>query len=48
MPEGFAGGKLLLDHPAEAVARLMLNRPDSRNALDHEMLNAIAEVMPSP
>jgi enoyl-CoA hydratase/carnithine racemase len=47
VPEGFAGGKLLLDHPAEAVARLMLNRPDSRNALDHEMLNAIAEVMPS-
>jgi enoyl-CoA hydratase/carnithine racemase len=47
VPEGFAGGKLLLDHPAEAVARLMLNRPDSRNALDHEMLNAIAEVMPT-
>jgi enoyl-CoA hydratase/carnithine racemase len=47
VPEGFAGGKLLLDHPAEAVARLMLNRPDSRNALDHEMLNAIAELMPT-
>jgi enoyl-CoA hydratase/carnithine racemase len=47
VPEGFAGGKLLLDHPAEAVARLTLNRPDSRNALDHEMLNAIAEVMPT-
>ena len=46
MPE-FAGGKLLLDHPAEAVARLTLNRPDSRNALDHEMLNGIAEAMPS-
>ena len=47
MREKFAGGKLLLDHPAEAVARLTLNRPDSRNALDHEMLNAIAEAMPA-
>ena len=45
MREEFAGGKLLLDHPAEAVARLTLNRPNSRNALDHEMLNAIAEAM---
>jgi enoyl-CoA hydratase/carnithine racemase len=47
VPEEFAGGKLLLDHPAEAVARLMLNRPDSRNALDHEILQAIAEAMPA-
>jgi enoyl-CoA hydratase/carnithine racemase len=47
VPEEFAGGKLLLDHPAEAVARLMLNRLDSRNALDHEILNAIAEAMPT-
>jgi enoyl-CoA hydratase/carnithine racemase len=38
--------KLVLDHPAEAVARLTLNRPDSRNALDHELLDAIAEAMP--
>jgi enoyl-CoA hydratase/carnithine racemase len=47
MTEQLAGGKLLLDYPAEAVARLTLNRPESRNALDHETLNAIAEVMPS-
>jgi enoyl-CoA hydratase/carnithine racemase len=47
MAEEIAGGKLLLDEPAEAVARLTLNRPESRNALDHETLNAIAEVMPS-
>ena len=47
MTEQLAGGKLVLDHPAEAVARLTLNRPESRNALDHETLNAIAEVMPS-
>jgi enoyl-CoA hydratase/carnithine racemase len=47
MTEELAGGKLLLDEPADAVARLTLNRPDSRNALDHETLNAIAETMPT-
>jgi enoyl-CoA hydratase/carnithine racemase len=47
MTEELAGGKLLLDHPAEAVARLTLNRPESRNALDHELLDALAEAMPS-
>jgi enoyl-CoA hydratase/carnithine racemase len=47
MATELAGGKLLLDEPAEAVARLTLNRPDSRNALDHDTLNAIAEAMPS-
>ena len=47
MAEQLAGGKLLLDHPAEAVARLTLNRPDARNALDHETLNGIAEAMPT-
>jgi enoyl-CoA hydratase/carnithine racemase len=38
--------KLLLDEPAEAVARITLNRPDSRNALDHELLDGIAAAMP--
>jgi enoyl-CoA hydratase/carnithine racemase len=47
MTEELAGGKLLLDEPAEAVARLTLNRPDSRNALDHETLNGLAEAMPT-
>jgi enoyl-CoA hydratase/carnithine racemase len=47
MADELAGGKLLLDEPAEAVARLTLNRPEARNALDHETLNALAEVMPS-
>jgi enoyl-CoA hydratase/carnithine racemase len=47
MPDELAGGRLLLDYPAEAVARLTLNRPESRNALDHETLNAVAETMPS-
>ena len=42
MSEELAGGKLLLDEPAEAVARLTLNRPDSRNALDHELLDGLA------
>ena len=46
MAEELAGGKLLLDEPAEAVARLTLHRPDSRNALDHETLNGLAEAMP--
>jgi len=45
--ERLAGGKLLLDHPAEAVARLTLSRPEARNALDHELLDAIAGAMPS-
>jgi enoyl-CoA hydratase/carnithine racemase len=46
MPDQLAGGKLLLDEPAEAVARLTLNRPDSRNALDHELLDGLAAAMP--
>jgi enoyl-CoA hydratase/carnithine racemase len=45
--EELAGGKLLLDYPAEAVARLTLNRPSARNALDHETLDAIAAAMPT-
>ena len=40
-------GKLLLDYPAESVARLTLNRPSARNALDHETLGAIAEALPN-
>ena len=41
-----AGGKLILDHPAPAVARLTISNPERRNALDHDILNAIAETMP--
>jgi enoyl-CoA hydratase/carnithine racemase len=44
--ERLAGGKLLLDRPAEAVARLTISNPERRNALDHEILDAIAEVLP--
>ena len=46
MEEQLASGKLLLDRPAEAVARLTISNPERRNALDHEILDAIAEVMP--
>ena len=42
MPEELAGGKVRLDRPAEAVARLTISRPESRNALDHDVLGAIA------
>jgi len=45
-PEALAGGKLLLDRPADAVARLRLDNPEKRNALDHDVLDAIAEVLP--
>ncbi len=41
-----AGGKLVLDHPAPAVARLTISNPERRNALDHDILNALAETMP--
>ena len=44
--EELAGGKVLLDRPAEAVARLRLNNPERRNALDHAILDAIAESLP--
>jgi enoyl-CoA hydratase/carnithine racemase len=41
-----AAGKLILDHPAPAVARLTITNPDRRNALDHDILNALAETLP--
>jgi enoyl-CoA hydratase/carnithine racemase len=44
--EELAGGKLLLDSPAEAVVRLRISNPDRRNALDHEILDALAETIP--
>jgi enoyl-CoA hydratase/carnithine racemase len=46
MAEDLAGGKVRLDEPAEAVARLTITRPEARNALDHDVLGAIAETMP--
>ena len=46
MEERLAGGKLILDRPAEAVSRLTISNPERRNALDHEILDAIAETLP--
>jgi len=44
--ERLASGKVLLDRPVEAVARLTISNPERRNALDHEILDAIAEALP--
>jgi enoyl-CoA hydratase/carnithine racemase len=41
-----ASGKLLLDEPAPAVARLTINNLGKRNALDLEILDAIAKALP--
>ncbi|MFN2616953.1 MAG: enoyl-CoA hydratase/isomerase family protein [Thermoleophilaceae bacterium] len=38
-----ASGKLLLDEPAEGVARLRISNPERRGALDHETLDALGE-----
>ena len=46
MTEELASGKLLLDRPVEAVARLTLNNPEKRNPLDHEVLDALAAALP--
>ena len=46
MSEELAGGKLVLDYPVEAVARLRLNNPEKRNPLDHDVLDALAQAMP--
>jgi enoyl-CoA hydratase/carnithine racemase len=41
-----ADGKLLLDSPAESVARIRICNPQRKNALDHEILDALAEILP--
>jgi enoyl-CoA hydratase/carnithine racemase len=41
-PRELAGGKLRLDFPAPHVARLTIDNPDKRNALDHELLEGFA------
>ncbi len=35
--------KLVLDEPAEHVARLTISNPERRGALDHELLDALAD-----
>src|SRR4051794_40185451 len=44
--EELANGKLVLDRPRQAVARLTIANSERRNALDHDILGALAEVMP--
>jgi enoyl-CoA hydratase/carnithine racemase len=44
-PRELASGKLLLDEPAEHVARLRISNPEKRGALDHELLDALAETV---
>ncbi|HEX6228780.1 MAG TPA: enoyl-CoA hydratase-related protein [Solirubrobacterales bacterium] len=44
--EELASGKLILDFPAEAVARIRINNPERRNPLDHEVLDTLAETLP--
>ena len=46
MNEQLAGGKLILDSPAEAVVRIRISNPERRNALDHEILDSLAETLP--
>jgi enoyl-CoA hydratase/carnithine racemase len=38
-----ASGKLVLDEPADGVARLTIANPERRGALDHELLDALAD-----
>ena len=38
-------GELLQDHPADGVLMLTISNPDKRGALDHGILDAIAEVV---
>ena len=42
-----ADGKLRLDEPAPHVARLTIDNSAKRNALDHAILDAIAETVPT-
>jgi enoyl-CoA hydratase/carnithine racemase len=45
-PRELAEGKLRLDFPADHVARLTIDNPAKRNALDHEILDAFATTLP--
>jgi enoyl-CoA hydratase/carnithine racemase len=45
MESQLAGGKLLFDEPAEAVTRIRISNPERRNALDHEILDGLAEAL---
>jgi enoyl-CoA hydratase/carnithine racemase len=42
----YADGKLRRDDPAPHVVRLTIDNPAKRNALDHDILDALAAVLP--
>jgi enoyl-CoA hydratase/carnithine racemase len=44
-PRSLADGKLFVDRPASAVARLTISNPAKRNALDHPILDAIVSAL---
>jgi enoyl-CoA hydratase/carnithine racemase len=44
-PRELAGGKLLIDHPADGVVRLTISNPTKHNALDHPILDAITATL---
>ena len=44
-PRELADGKLLIDEPADGVARLTISNPAKRNALDHPILDAITATL---
>jgi enoyl-CoA hydratase/carnithine racemase len=45
VPRELAGGKIAVDRPADAVARLTISNPEKRNALDHDILDGLGEAM---
>jgi enoyl-CoA hydratase/carnithine racemase len=45
LPRELAAGKLLVDRPAERVARLTISNPAKRNALDQPILDAITDAL---
>ena len=45
MASELASGKLILDEPREGVARLRIANPARRGALDHEILDTLAETV---
>jgi enoyl-CoA hydratase/carnithine racemase len=40
-----ASGKLVLDEPAENVLRIKISNPEKRGALDHEILDVLADTL---
>src|SRR5205807_6662875 len=43
--EELASGKLIVDEPADHVARIRISNPEKRGALDHEILDTLAELL---